>query len=158
METITAILIGMILGGLIVFLIVYKSIPNMMLVRSKSPYDFEKTVSRLQNELEKDGWKTPFVHDLQETMRKFEKDVHRIKVFEICKPTIAYEVLKLDRERIVSALMPCRISVYETSTGEVWISRLNGAKMGRFFNGAIKRSISQAGEDSEKVIRQLITV
>ena len=63
------------------------------------------------------GGRSLHVHDLQATMKKFDKDVRSVKVFDICHPDHSYEILSRDQERIVSNLMPCRIAVYEKNDG-----------------------------------------
>ena len=114
---------GLALGGLIIFL----AMPKLMFKETVSPYGFDETVNRVEKAVAEKGWKTPMVHDLQATMKKFDHDVQSVKVFEICHPDHSYQILKESDERIVSSMMPCRISVYEKEDGSVWISRMNSA-------------------------------
>ncbi|QEN08956.1 DUF302 domain-containing protein [Oceanispirochaeta crateris] len=45
-------------------------------------------------------WKIPAVHDLQTTMAKFDKDVKKVKIFELCHPDHAGEILAENDESI----------------------------------------------------------
>ena len=111
---------------------------------------------KLQEAVDQKGWKTPHVHNLQATMAKFDYDVRKVMVMEVCKPDIAQLILSKDDERIASTLMPCRISVYEKSDGSVYISRLNSVKMGGLFGGIIKQAMDVAGNESEQIIQSVI--
>ncbi len=150
------VLIGLIVGALVMLFVIKSMAPKMMLMESQSQYSFEETLERLQSAIDEKGWKTPHVHDLQATMAKFNYEVKKVKVMEVCKPDIAQLILSKDDERIASTLMPCRISVYEKSDGKVYISRLNSVKMGGLFGGIIKQAMDVAGNESEQIIQTVV--
>ncbi len=89
-----------------------------IVVENKSRYGFDETVDRLISEAEQREWKVPFVHDLQQSLAKSGKEVRPVKVIEICKPAYSGKMLELNDERIMSVMMPCRISVYMKDDGE----------------------------------------
>ncbi len=153
MEKIVLFIVGLIIGAVITVLIVKNMAPKIMVLESKSQYGFEETLERLQVSVDSLGWKTPHVHDLQATMARFNYDVSKVKVMEVCKPGIAHLVLAKDDERIVSTMMPCRISVYEKSDGHVYISRLNSVRIGGMFGGIIAKAMDKAGKESEQIIQ-----
>ncbi|MCT4647919.1 MAG: DUF302 domain-containing protein [Carboxylicivirga sp.] len=156
MERLIFIIAGILIGAAITIVFVRNMAPKMMIVESKSQYDFEETMIKLQEAVDQKGWKTPHVHNLQATMAKFDYDVRKVMVMEVCKPAIAQLILSKDDERIASTLMPCRISVYEKSDGSVYISRLNSVKMGGLFGGIIKQAMDVAGNESEQIIQSVI--
>jgi uncharacterized protein (DUF302 family) len=127
-----------------------------MIVENKSKYNFSTTAEKLSEIVLNSGWKIPAMHDLQNTIKIFGKDILPIKVFEMCHPKHSSRLLELDNERIVSTFMPCRISVYEKSDGEVYISRLNGALLAQSFGGIIEEVMSQANNEMEEMINSLI--
>ncbi len=147
---------GLIIGALIMLFIIKAMAPKMMLIESKSGYAFEETLERLQQAVDDKGWKMPYVHDLQATMAKFNYEVRKVKVMEVCKPDVAQLILTKDDERIASTLMPCRISVYEKSDGQVYVARLNSVKMGGLFGGIIKQAMDVAGNESEEIIQTVV--
>lgn len=151
------VIVGLVIGALVMLFVIKSIAPKMMLIESKSQYAFEETLERLQQAVDEKGWKTPHVHDLQATMAKFNYEVRNVKVMEVCKPDVAQQILSQDGERIASTLMPCRISVYEKSDGQVYVSRLNSVKMGGLFGGIIKQAMDVAGNESEEII-QSVTV
>lgn len=156
MERFIYIIVGLLLGAVIAIVVVRNMAPKMMIIESKSQYNFEETLTRLQDAVDKNGWKTPHVHDLQATMAKFNYDVKKVKVMEVCKPDIAQQILTKDDERVASAMMPCRISVYEKSDGNVYVSRLNSVKMGGLFGGVIEQAMDVAGNESEIIIQSVV--
>ena len=148
--------IGLILGAIITMFVMYKMAPGMMLLEDESKYDFEKTVEVLKQSIEDHDWKLPTVHDLQATMHKYGKDVRKVKVFELCHPDHAEQILKESEERIVSAMMPCRIAIYEKADGKVYISRMNSSLMAGTMGGVIKETMSVAAAENEDILEAII--
>lgn len=146
---------GIVAGILITSLVAYKAAPSMMLKEAESKYNFEKSVEVFENTVKQMGWKIPTVHDMQHTMHENGYTVHSMKVFELCHPDHAYEILKLDDERIVSNMMPCRVSIYEKSDGKTYISWMNTAMMGKMMGGTIAEVMGIASADSESMIASI---
>ena len=133
-----------------------KTSEESMLMEGISKFDFSTTIDKLNSTVIDSGWKIPAVHDLQNTIKNFGKDILPIKVLEICHPKHSGRLLELDDERIVSTFMPCRISVYEKSDGKVYISRLNGALLSKSFGGIVEEVMSLANNEMEEMINSLI--
>lgn len=129
---------------------------NEMFIETRSPWSFGESVDRLQQAIDKAGWKTPAVHDLQQTMKNFGIEVRAVKVFEICHPKHSSRILERDDERIVSSLMPCRISVYEKSDGSVIVSRMNTGMMAASMGGLIAEVMSGATADVEEIVKNFL--
>lgn len=152
----TGIIIGLIAGAIIAVLVIFLSAPSLMLKENKSKHDFETTLAEIEKSVESMGWKIPHVNDLQATMHKFGKDVRQVKVYEICHPDHAYKILNQDDERIVSSLMPCRIAVYEKSSGDVYVSRMNSGLMSKPMNKIIRNTMSDAAAETEQILAPVI--
>jgi uncharacterized protein (DUF302 family) len=150
------IIIGILAGLLIAWLTIMLAGPRLLFKESRSYMDFDETVQKIEATAENVGWKIPAVHDLQATMKKFDKDVLGVKVFEICHPDHSYKILSRDDERIVSNLMPCRISVYEKSDGSVWISRMNSGVVAKPLSKVIRTTMSDAARDVEVIIADVL--
>jgi uncharacterized protein (DUF302 family) len=147
---------GLLLGGLITAITLYMASPSLMLLENRSRYNFEESVTRLQEAVEKGGWKIPAVHDLQATLLKFGKEkVNSVKVFEICNPDLAEKILKTNDERIVSALMPCRVAVYEKDNGEVYFSRMNSGLLSKPMGKVTRKQMSRAFAETEEFLNAL---
>jgi uncharacterized protein (DUF302 family) len=152
----TGILIGAVAGIAIGLLIAFYSAPSLMFRENNYHKDFETTVANLENVIQQKGWKLPMVHDLQATMQKFGKEVRSVKILEICHPDHSYEILSRSEEKIVSSMMPCRISVYEKKDGSVWISRMNSGFLSRPMSPVIRKTMSAAAADVEEIIAEVM--
>jgi uncharacterized protein (DUF302 family) len=150
------IIIGIAAGLLLGWLITFMAMPKLMFKESKSHLGFDQTVERIEQSVSDKGWKIPAVHDLQATMKKFEKDVRAVKVLEICHPDHSYNILARNNERIVSNMMPCRISVYEKEDGSIWISRMNSGIVAKPMTRVIRKTMSIAASDIEMVIAEVL--
>jgi len=121
---------------------------NSFLVEKISKYGFDITVDRLRSEAEKGGWSVPAVHDLQQSLAKSGKAVRPVKVIEICKPAYSGQMLELNDERIISVMMPCRISVYEKDDGKVYIALMDPAPMASGMPENVARVMKDASADT----------
>jgi len=151
----TGIIIGLVAGIIVAFIAIYLTAPKIMFRETKVNTDFETTVSNVEKAVEDLGWKIPHVHDLQATMKNFGKDVRSVKVFEVCNPNYAYEILNKDEERIVSNMMPCRLAVYEKKDGSVYISRMNSGTMAKPMSKVIRTTMTDAARDVEVMIAEV---
>lgn len=125
---------------------------NDFITEKKSRHGFDQTVELLKIAAEKDGWSVPAIHDLQQSIAKSGKHVRPVKVIEICKPAYSGQMLELNDERIISVMMPCRISVYEKNDGKVYVSLLNPASMASGLPENIARVMKAAADDTFKLV------
>ena len=123
---------------------------------SLSPMDFDTTLERLSKEIESRSWNISHIYDLQKTMEKHGKIVNPVKVFSICHPKHSSKILEKDDERIVSTMMPCRISVYEKSDGRTYISRINAPIIATMLGGIIEQVMTDSANDVEEIIQSTL--
>lgn len=126
-----------------------------MFFENRSRYDFEETINQLSELVPENEWKIIQILDLQETMKKNGKEVLPVKVVEMCKPGYAYQLLSDDSQRIYSNMMPCRVSVYEKSDGNTYISRMNSAMFAEQIGGVMQEVMSKAFDDVESMIKEI---
>jgi uncharacterized protein (DUF302 family) len=155
-KTLTAILISLVIGivaGVIIATQLF--VPETML-ENESRYDFETTLSTIEQSVTNAGWSMPAVHDLQKSLARAGKEVNPVRVFAICNPERAVGILSGDEERIYSNMMPCRISVYTKTDGKTYISRMNipGATKGMPAN--VKAIMKEAYRDVEGILSGII--
>jgi uncharacterized protein (DUF302 family) len=155
-KTIASYFITLAAGFAIALAVIWHSAPDLMLMEDESKYNFAESVEKFEQKALADGWKIPTVHDLQKTMANFGKDVLSVKVFELCHPEHAYEILSRDAERVVSSLMPCRVAIYERSNGKTYISRMNTSLMGSMMGGVVPEVMKVASTESEAIISVLL--
>ena len=126
---------------------------NKIVVEHQSRFTFEKTVKMLVADAEKREWKVPAIHDLQQSLAKSGKDVRPVKVIEICKPKYSGQMLELNDERIISVMMPCRISVYEKEDGLTYVSLINAGEMASGLPSNIASVMKEASDETFQIAK-----
>jgi len=129
---------------------------NQLILEKVSPYDFEKTVELLTAEAERRNWMIPAVHDLQQSLAKSGKTVRSVKVIEVCKPEYSGKMLEKNHERIISVLMPCRISVYLKEDDKTYIALLNGAGIASALPENIRSVMVAATDEMIEIVGSVI--
>lgn len=147
---------ALVVGVLLTVVIGFYSMPSMMMLEDESPHDFATTVEIFEREVRAGGWSVLVTHDMQETLEGHGHDVDAVKIFELCSSKYSAEILKLDDERIVSPLMPCRVAIYEKSNGRTYITRMNSQLMAQPFGGVIAEVMDQAAVETEVVIAKVL--
>ena len=129
--------------------------PIPVVIEHQSKYDFDKTVGILISEAEHREWKVPFVHDLQQSLAKSGKHVKPVKVIEICKPKYSGQMLELNHERIMSVMMPCRISIYEKEDGLIYIGLINAGEITAGLQSNIARVMKEASDETLEIVKSV---
>jgi len=129
---------------------------NQMIIEKISPWDFEKTVELLISAAEKSDWKIPAIHDLQQSLARSGKIVDSVKVIEVCKPEFSGKMLEKNDERIVSVMMPCRISVYLKEDGKTYISLINGTALASGMPSSVREVMLAASDEVNDFVDTVI--
>ncbi len=145
------------LGIVLTLVVVYFSMPSAMMLEDESSYSFDETVERFEAEVADAGWSVVVTHDMQEILEGHGHDVAAVKIFELCSSRYSAEVLAVDEARTISPMMPCRVSIYETTTGETYISRMNSQLMAKPFGGVIARVMDTAAVETEEIIEAVLS-
>ena len=129
---------------------------NKMFLETLSPFDFRSTVELLSKEIENKSWKISNVYDLQKTLNQHGKDVLPVKVFSLCHPNHSSRILEKDSERIISSMMPCRVSIYEKADGKTYISRMNSSMIAAGFGGIAEQVMTESANEVEEIIENIL--
>ena len=129
---------------------------NQILTENQSRFSFDKTVEILVAEAEMRQWKVPAIHDLQQSLAKSGKTVKPVKVIEICKPEYSGKMLELNHERIISVMMPCRISVYEKDDGNTYIALINSGMLAEGIPEIISKVMKAASDETFEIVKQAV--
>ena len=76
----------------------------------------------------------------------------------MCHPNHSSRILEKDAERIVSSMMPCRVSVYEKKDGKTYISRMNSSIVAAGFGGIIEQVMTDSANEVEEIIEHVLQV
>ena len=142
------VLVGMVLMGIIVWF----TMPSLMLIKHKSNRGYDDTIAVLSETLKKkQDWRVLTVNDYQKSTAAFGA-IERVGSVTICNPRYASKILANDADRGVTAFMPLGLGVYEDKKGQVFVSQLNVGLMGMMFGGTISDVMGMAGKDLDEVV------
>jgi len=126
------------------------------IIEQVSIYDFDQTVEKIVKEAERREWKVPATHDLQQSLAKSGKTVKPVKIIEICKPEYSGQMLELNHERIMSVMMPCRISVYVKDDGKTYTAIINGEELSTGQPDIIAKVMKAASDETLEIVKTVI--
>jgi uncharacterized protein (DUF302 family) len=64
-------------------------------------------------------------------------------------------MLELSDERIISVMMPCRISVYEKDDGNTYVSLINAGAMAAGLPANIARVMKEASDETFEIVKSV---
>jgi len=131
-------LVGLAAGAALCGLVIFTTMPSLMIVTHESKLGFDETVSALEKSIAAKGWVVSGVSDMNQSMAKHGVEFGpRVKLVKLCKPEYAKSILTTDRH--ISTLMPCSLAVWEGDDGKVHLSKMNMGLMAKMFGGNIAR-------------------
>lgn len=145
------------LGGILFIILVGATVvSDQLFLVDESRYGLNETIEKIEEKAKESGWNISHIYNLQATMAKHNLSVRPVAVMSLCKPQLAYKILESDNERPASALMPCRVSVYETADGKVMVSRMNVTFMSKMLTGITKDAMVLASNENEEILKHVI--
>ena len=150
-QVVIWILIGMVLMGLIVWF----TMPLLMLIKHRSKLSYDETVTVLSEKLiKKEDWRIIIVNDYKKSTEAFVT-LERVGSVTICNPRHASKILADDKNRGVTAFMPLGLGVYEDKKGQVFVSKLNIGLLGKMFGGTISEVMGKAGKEINEIVESV---
>ena len=148
---------GLILGIALTGFIIAFSMPRMMLNVHESGLGFDETVAAIENSALEQGWKVPKIYDIQKSLVDAGyTEMTRLTIISICSPDHAYEILKEDSRKKVSAIMPCRLGVYEAKSGQTYVASLNTGLLSKMFGGVIEEVMGDVAKEEKKMLEKIL--
>ena len=154
-RTVVNIIFGFIVGIIFSGVVVSISSGEMLVKEIKSPYDFSKTVSVMSDRINaKEGWHvTEVIDQNQEAIMNGGYSIGNYKIIKYCSGKYSADMLSADERKKIGNMMPKTFAVYEKSDGQVYVSTMNGAVMGKIFGGEIERIIEEVSLEVEDMMR-----
>ena len=153
-KNLPMLLIGLLVGIVVTLVSIVVILPKQMFVVMESKYSFEETITELEKSATEKKWGIPHKYDLKATLEGKGYTVDPVHVFSLCKPDHANEILSRDEERVVSALMPCRVAVYEKN-GKTYISMLNSGLFSKFMGKTVKTVMGEASKENKEILKPI---
>ncbi len=151
LSTAMKIIVGMAIGVALTLLTVWNMAGAMMFAERESPFTMEETVARIQHNIQAagNGWA---LFGLRYPARPVEADggnVLPVMLIEACSTKYSGPILKEDKVRFLSLLMPCKIGVYKKSDGKVYIGIMNAGLIGKLFGPLVGETMNHVVKDQE---------
>lgn len=154
-NKISMFIIGLVVGIALTLVAIIVILPGQMFVVKESKLEFKETIEAIEKSAAEYKWGIPHQYDLQATLKSKGFDVKPINVISLCKPEHANEILSRSNERLASALMPCRIAVYEKD-GKTYVSMLNSALFSKFMGKKIKDVMGAASQENYLILAPVV--
>jgi len=154
-RTFVYLIFGFIAGIIFSGVVINISSGEMIVKEMRSPYDFEKTVSVMTDRINaKEGWHVTGVIDQnEEVTMNGGYPIGNYKIIKYCSGKYSADMLSADDRKKIGNMMPKTFAVYEKSDGQVYVSTMNGAVMGKLFGGEIERIIEEVSLEVEDMMR-----
>ena len=148
--------VGFIVGAALCGVIIWISMPFIMILTKESKLGFDETVAALEKNIEANDWTVSGTIDMNKSMAKHGVEFKpRVKLVKLCKAEYAQSVLATDRH--ISTMMPCTFGVWEGDDGKVYVSKMNMALMAKMFGGNIAKVMGgHVAEDEKKILDGLL--
>jgi uncharacterized protein (DUF302 family) len=151
---ISSLLMGFVAGVILVSGLAWLMGPGLMLKEYQSPVGVEETVEKIKQNAVAEGWVVSSVTPLNESVKKHGGgDLPPIRLINLCEAHHAFNILNEDRNKIVSVMMPCTISVYQKTDGKTYVGTMNAAVLGQMFGGTVAKVMGrEVAEQQQKFI------
>jgi len=150
-------ILGLILGVFLTGLGVWVLMPKLMLTVHESKFNVDQTVLVIEKSAKANNWQVPKIYSLQKTLQKHgHKDMTEAIIVSLCQADHAYDILKNDADKRVTAIMPCRIGVYADKNGKVFIAGMNMGLMSKMFGGNIAKVMAGVAEEEHNILKNVV--
>ena len=123
----------------------------------KSQLGFDETVSAISKAAQEHGWEVPSAYDLQKAGQKAGyEDMTKVKVITLYNPHDGYTLLPDDDNKLLSALMPLNVSVYETNDGQVYVAGMNLGRISKMFRGVARDGLKASADNRAQLLENIV--
>ncbi|MDO8992289.1 DUF302 domain-containing protein [Daejeonella sp.] len=117
--------------------------------------DFDSAISRVTDELKKEGFGVLTEIDVKETFKKkLDVDFRKYRILGACNPNFAFEAIKSEDK--VGTMLPCNVIVQEHEDGRIEVSAVDPiASMMAIKNDSLGEVASAVSGKLRRVIENL---
>ncbi|MEW6534540.1 MAG: DUF302 domain-containing protein [Candidatus Auribacterota bacterium] len=151
----TPFFLGFICGIATCGLLVYYSVPKLMVITSKSSLDYKDTIKTLESAVTENGWSFRGTENITEELKsRIDTDLTAsINTISMCKAVYASTILSDSESRFSAVFMPCKLAVWEDDDNSVYVSYLNAKLMGRLMGGTLYEVLGkEASSDIDSIV------
>lgn len=117
---------------------------------------FAQTVGTFQEEVSKAGWSVLNVNNMAGVLSERGFTLRPVMILDVCSGQYSARILSNDDYRPISAFMPCRVSIYQTSDEKVFIARMNTNAFVAMMPAEVAEVMSASDEEIAKIIANTV--
>ncbi|MCC5987803.1 MAG: DUF302 domain-containing protein [Pararhodobacter sp.] len=118
----------------------------------QSPKNFPETVDAFRTEVANAGWSLLNENNMAGVLSARGYTIDPVIIFDVCSGRFSAQILEHDEARPVSAFMPCRVSIYQTSEGDVFIARMNTAAFAAMMDPMVAEVMIASDSEISQII------
>ncbi|MGM0553088.1 MAG: DUF302 domain-containing protein [Pseudomonadota bacterium] len=130
--------------------------PDMVMV-TPSPLSFPETLQAFHNEASAAGWSILHQNNMAGALSERGFTIDPVVILDVCSGRYSAQILEEDAFRPVSAFMPCRVSIYQDSEGDVFIARMNVPAFLPMMPDGMAEVMRASSEEIEDIIDRTVT-
>jgi len=121
----------------------------------KMQIGFDEAISKVTDELQKEGFGILTEIDVKATMKKkLDKDIRPYRILGACNPPYAYEAIQAENK--IGVMLPCNVIVQEMADGSIEVSAVDPeASMMAIKNDGLGSVAMEVRSKLQKVIDSL---
>ena len=122
----------------------------------ESPKSFAETVDAFRVEVERAGWSLLNETNMAGVLSARGYTIDPVIIFDACSGRYSAEILGQDEARPMSAFMPCRVSIYQTSDESVFIARMNSGAFTEMMDPMVAEVMAASDAEIAEIIEATI--
>jgi len=122
----------------------------------QSQKSFPETLNAFKKEVRKAGWGIVNINNMAGMLSKRGFTLHPVVILDVCSGKYSAQILSKDDYRPISAFMPCRVSIYQTSEGKVFMARMNIGAFTNMMPPEVAKVMSASDEEITEIIDKTV--
>lgn len=122
----------------------------------QSQKSFFETVKAFKKEVTQAGWNVLNMNNMAGVLSERGFTLHPVVTLDVCKGRYSVQILSNDQYRPISAFMPCRVSIYQTSAGKVFMARMNAGAVANMMPPEVARIMSASDQEIAEIIAKTV--
>ena len=145
---------GFIAGLAFIGIMAYNFMSSMMFWEIPSPFGVEETAARIQQNIQNagNGWALAGLRNPAKAVEADGGNALPVIMVEACSTKYSGPILREDKVRFLSILMPCKISIYKKNDGKTYIAGMNAGLMGKMFGPLVGEVMGHVAVDQAKFV------
>mgnify|MGYP001606464723 CR=1 FL=1 len=123
------------------------------MITAETEKSFDEAVVSVLKSVEQKNWTVFNIYDISERLAAKGFSHKPLKIIEICSGKHANKLL--NKNRLVSLCMPCKINVIENN-GKVIIAGMNPALVSEFFSEIAKEDVLEVEKEIKEIIENAV--